>query len=311
MATSVGPCSVFRCAVLGILFASASSTREARRVANSSNAVPPESINTTIEATRYSWRRTAVTIEAPAKKSEPKSAVHNFLASWTMSGKPPAASATNSGIFAKRPASATKNRSAKCAAIPTAAISAIGFAKWDERSIGSDRFGTWCSLRCFSRKATACCASLNVVMPLPRNPSLLRLKYEYPCQLGNARAITTRSDAGHSFEISHQPSCAQEVHHHENRSSSSSLKNSAHSFCHRLFIGCRERRSLCEETRQALQSRRFRVSRSATGCKSDDSARDLVRRYGICQDAGPRASSPASGNLQRNSHQSLDRRGRH
>jgi hypothetical protein len=45
--------------------------REARRVANSSNAAPPDSISTITEPARYWPRISEVTIERPARKSKP------------------------------------------------------------------------------------------------------------------------------------------------------------------------------------------------------------------------------------------------
>ena len=54
--------------MLGMRLANACKTDEARRVAYCSSAVPPESIKTTIAATRYSRMMTAVTIETAGQK---------------------------------------------------------------------------------------------------------------------------------------------------------------------------------------------------------------------------------------------------
>src|ERR1700736_6795570 len=116
-------------------FASSSSTREARREAYSSRAVPPESISTTMAATRYCRSKTAVTIETPARKSEPNSQAHSFLASCTKRGKPPASSVTYRGTFAQCRRLSEEKRMARCTAIAAAAITATGLAPRGEVSM--------------------------------------------------------------------------------------------------------------------------------------------------------------------------------
>ena len=78
-----------RWAMLGRRLASAPSTADARRVTYCSSALPPESINTTIEPARYSPISADVTIERPARRSEPNSPVSAFFARSITSGTPP------------------------------------------------------------------------------------------------------------------------------------------------------------------------------------------------------------------------------
>ena len=87
----------WRCATCGMRFAKASRTEDALRVANCSNAVPPESIRTMIDPTRYSPIATEATIEIPASKSEPNSRSQSFLPRLQRIGIPPTVNARNNG----------------------------------------------------------------------------------------------------------------------------------------------------------------------------------------------------------------------
>ncbi len=95
--TSIMSVPTFRCATCGIRFANLSRTEDARRLANSSRAVPPESMRITITPTRYSPRSTDVTMETPARWSDPNSRASSFRVSGTSKGTPPTTSARISG----------------------------------------------------------------------------------------------------------------------------------------------------------------------------------------------------------------------
>src|SRR5215467_16273080 len=109
----------------GMRRARAPRTADDRRVAYCSRAAPPDSINTTIEATRYSPRITAVTIETPAIRSEPKSRARTRLERLTRSGRPPRMSTAYSGARYQAGVSLRANRAARCNKIAEVVKTAI------------------------------------------------------------------------------------------------------------------------------------------------------------------------------------------
>ena len=88
--------SCVRCATVGMRWASASSTDDARRAAYCSRASPPDSISTT-NARRDTRRAAPRTIEMPARRSEPNSSLNTCMSSSNTSGTPPKTSTTRSG----------------------------------------------------------------------------------------------------------------------------------------------------------------------------------------------------------------------
>src|SRR5215471_20030755 len=109
----------------GMRRARAPRTADDRRVAYCSRAAPPDSINTTIEATRYSPRITAVTIEIPAIRSEPKSRAMRRLERLTRSGRPPMTSTAYKGARYHAGVSLNANRTARCSKIADVVKTAI------------------------------------------------------------------------------------------------------------------------------------------------------------------------------------------
>src|SRR5262249_53455130 len=96
--TSLSAAPAFRCAICGIRLARASSTEEARRLANCSRAVPPESINITMALTGYSPRMMEVMMEMPARWSAPNSPARSFRPSTNTTGRPPTMRTARNGI---------------------------------------------------------------------------------------------------------------------------------------------------------------------------------------------------------------------
>ena len=96
--TSANSFAFLRCATLGVRRASASNIEDAFAVAYSSSASPPDSISTTMVATRYSRSAIAVRMETPARRSEPNCPLNNFFRSSQTMGTPPTGSAANRGM---------------------------------------------------------------------------------------------------------------------------------------------------------------------------------------------------------------------
>src|SRR5580692_4858282 len=129
--TSTRPVVSLRCATLGMRRANASSTDEARAVANVSSVSPPDSISTTIVATRYSRNKIAVTIETPASRSDPNSRLTSFFSSTQTSGTPPISNAAKSGMSPYGEGKCTANFRRRCNSIarsvnPAMYVSLVG-----------------------------------------------------------------------------------------------------------------------------------------------------------------------------------------
>src|SRR5207248_389942 len=91
-------------------------TEAARRVAYCSSEFPPESIRMMITATRYCCSSAAVTMETPARRSEPNWPANRLRPSFKIRGTPPATRAANNG---------TSVRNSKCAPRHKAVTAAI------------------------------------------------------------------------------------------------------------------------------------------------------------------------------------------
>jgi len=98
--TSTIPIPSRRCAIDGLRRARASSTEEARLIAKSSSAEPPESINTTSVPAMYWPSQSDTTIEIPARRSDETSPLKTPMTSRSTSTPPPAARTASSGTFA-------------------------------------------------------------------------------------------------------------------------------------------------------------------------------------------------------------------
>ena len=125
MSSTAVPLPRRRCAAEGMRRDSAASTEDALRTAYCSSAVPPESISTTSAPARYSPSSTAVTIEMPARRSEPNSRRSALRASTQTSGPPPRTSAARSGARARAGVAWKPKRSSRWAPIAAVVSSAI------------------------------------------------------------------------------------------------------------------------------------------------------------------------------------------
>jgi hypothetical protein len=134
--TSASPFVSLRWATLGMRRASASNTEDAFAVPHSSSASPPESIRTTMVATRYSHGAIAVSIETPAGRSEPNSRLNNFFRSSHTMGTPPISSAADRGMSLAGAGKCRAYFSRMCKSIASSANPALRFLWWEQNPAG-------------------------------------------------------------------------------------------------------------------------------------------------------------------------------
>jgi hypothetical protein len=130
--TSASPFASLRWATLGMRRARASNTEVAFAVAHSSSASPPESIRTTMVATRYSRSAIAISIETPARRSEPNSRLNNFFRSSQTMGTPRIRGAADSGMSLAGAGKCRAYFSRRCKSIASSVNPAMRFLWWEQ-----------------------------------------------------------------------------------------------------------------------------------------------------------------------------------
>ena len=164
--------------------ASASSTDEARAVANASRASPPDSISTTMAATRYSRSAMAVRIETPASRSDPNSRLHNFFRSSQTSGRPPITSARKSGRFEVREGKWKAYFRATCKSIATSVNPAISVSLE-----GANRVFLVSAIVSTYRTSLSACQRCNILASAGARKTLRQLSSRPACDRHEGRGI--------------------------------------------------------------------------------------------------------------------------
>src|SRR5690554_5977978 len=147
------PPSTRRWASVGARLASASRTREARAVAASSSASPPESIRTMMAATSHSSRRTAVTMARAARRSAPGLRAIRSLAISHTRGIPPITTTATRGAFrtvSEAPAAERISEAAMAASDATAMTPWRDWRKRRSRLIPPRTLGRQVELPCLA-----------------------------------------------------------------------------------------------------------------------------------------------------------------